>query len=308
MTDPAPLTPPDCDLRAFRDMPLDIGRFRRSDLVTEEDPEAVLAAILLWGAAWHEVPAASVPDNDRWLAKAAGYGRAVDSWLRVREGALRGFIRCDDGRLYNRTLAEKANVAWEARQKHQWQKAAERHRKAQRDLPEEERTRFPPFEDWLASGGMPVTSDELRRSGGQDDLFRRKDDEFRRNEGENPASGPLKGREGKGMESSVDADASTPRAFAVPPDALKAFRAHRQRLRKPMTPRAEELIVITLERIHREHGHDPTAVLDQSIMHGWTGVFPLKDEQNGRGNRNGSGAGDKRSGLARELDERMGHG
>lgn len=190
MTDaPAPMTPPDCDLRAFRDMPLDIGRFSRSDLVTEEEPEAVLAAILLWGAAWHEVPAASVPDNDKWLAKAAGYGRAVDAWMRVREGALRGFVRCSDGRLYNRTLAEKANTAWESRLRYEWQKAGDRHRKSQRDLPEAERTKFVDFDDWKA-GRLP------EYSAGQDDLFRRNDPDI-------PAEIALKGREGKGREGSL---------------------------------------------------------------------------------------------------------
>jgi uncharacterized protein YdaU (DUF1376 family) len=109
----------------------------------------------------------------------------------------------------------------------------------------------------------------------------------------------------------TDSDASASlgaREFVLPADAFLQFRQHRTAMRKPMTSRAEQLIVMTLERIHREHGHDPTAVLDQSILRGWAGVFPLKEECNGRFNRNGSGAGDKRSGLARELDRRMGHG
>lgn len=295
MTDPEPLTPPDCDLRPFRDMPLDIGRFRASDLVTEEDPEAVLAAILIWGAAWHEVPAASVPDNDRWLAKAAGYGRAVDAWLKVRDGALRGFVKCSDGRLYNRTLAEKARAAWEGRQQYEWRKAGDRHRKHMRNLPEDQRTPFPDFEDWKA-GRTPDYS------GGTDDLFRRTDPDI-------PAESRLKGNEGNGMEGSLgDADASPRAKFAVPPDAMKNFRAHRTRIRKPMTPRAEELIVMKLERIWTEHGHEPAAVLDQSIVKGWLDVFPLKGDQDDRGNRNGTGADngtDRRGGLARAIDRRL---
>lgn len=156
MTRPAPLTPPDCDLRAFRDMPFDIGRFRDSQLVTHEDPEAIVAAILLWGVAWHQVPAASLPDDDRLLAKYAGYGRALDSWLAVRDGALRGFVKCQDGRLYHRTLAEKANAAWDSRLRRQWQLAADRHRKAQAKLPETDRFDFPGFDDWKAGRTSPV--------------------------------------------------------------------------------------------------------------------------------------------------------
>lgn len=274
-------------------MPLDIGRFRQSDLVTEEEPEAVLAAILLWGVAWHEVPAASVPDNDRWLAKAAGYGRSVDAWLKVKDAALRGFIKCSDGRLYNRTLAEKASKAWEGRQQYEWRKAGDRHRKAQRDMPTEERTKFPDFDDWK-DGRWPDNS------GGTDDLFRRSDPSI-------PTENALKGMEGNGMEGSLgDADASLrEREFAVPAEAMKAFRAHRTRIRKPMTPRAEELIGMALKRIHTEHGHDPTAVVEQSILNGWAGVFPLKDEDNGGSNRNGTGAGDKRGGLAKAIDRRL---
>lgn len=296
MTDPAPLTPPDCDLRPFRDMPLDIGRFRRSDLVTHEEPDAILAAIMLWGAAWHEVPAASVPDDDKWLAKAAGYGRAVDAWLAVKDGALRGFVRCSDGRLYNRTLAEKATSAWEARQQHEYRRAADRHRKAQRSLPEEQRTPFPEFDDWKA-GKAP------EYSAGKDDLFHRTDPDF-------PAENALKGMEGKGREGNgvldADANASAVRAFAVPADALKHFRQHRSRIRKPMTPRAEELIVMKLRKIYDEHGHDPAAVLDQSIHKGWLDVFPLKPTEEGNGRSGQQGARDDRTSMQRALDKRMG--
>jgi hypothetical protein len=297
VTDQPTLTPPDCDLRAFRDMPLDIGRFRRSDLVTEEEPEAVLAAVLIWGAAWHEVPAASVPDNDRWLAKAAGYGRAVDAWLAIKPGALRGFVKCSDGRLYNRTLAEKATAAWDSRQQYEWRKAGDRHRKAMRKLPEDQRTDFPDFDDWKA-GRKP------EYSAGTDDLFRRNDAEI-------PAENALKGREGNGREGSlcVESSDSTPRAFEIPAAALKAFRAHRVKIHKPMTDRAEELLHIKLERFWTEHGHDPGAVIDQSIIKGWVDVFPLKEEQHGRDNRNGGGkTEDRRTGTQRAIDRQLGQG
>ncbi|HET7255578.1 MAG TPA: hypothetical protein VFJ46_17615 [Xanthobacteraceae bacterium] len=115
MTDklPSPLTPADCDLRSVPSMLLDVQRFRDSDLVVLEDPEAVLAAILLWGAAWHQVPAASLPDDDRMLAQLAGYGKVVKAWKKVREGALRGFVMCSDGRLYHPVVAEKARDMWD---------------------------------------------------------------------------------------------------------------------------------------------------------------------------------------------------
>lgn len=55
------------------------------------------------------------------------------------------------------------------------------------------------------------------------------------------------------------------------------FREHRRRLHAPMTEYAETLIRRKLERIEREHGHDPVEVLQQSIEEGWKGVFPLRE-------------------------------
>lgn len=113
-----PLTPPDCDLRDFGYMPLDVRRLRDSSAATAENPEEFRAAVLLWCAAWHQVPAGSLPDNDRELSSLAGFGRFMSEWLKVRDGALRGFILCDDGRLYHRVVCEKALEAWIERLQH----------------------------------------------------------------------------------------------------------------------------------------------------------------------------------------------
>lgn len=111
-----PLTPPECDLRGFQFMPLDVVRLRDSDLAALESPEACWAAVLLWCASWHQLPAASLPDDDRVLSQLAGFGRVVKEWLRIRPGALRGWIKCSDGRLYHPVVAEKAREAWSAKQ------------------------------------------------------------------------------------------------------------------------------------------------------------------------------------------------
>ena len=70
---PDPMTPTGCDLTDFAFMPLDVLRLRDSELASNETPEACWAAVLLWAASWHQVPAASIPNDDRWIAKAAGY-------------------------------------------------------------------------------------------------------------------------------------------------------------------------------------------------------------------------------------------
>lgn len=111
----APLTPPDCDLRDFPSMLLDVARLRDSTLASNETPEACWAAVLLWAASWHQVPAASLPDDDKWIATTAGYairGKIDRAWVKVRDGALRKFVKCDDGRLYHPVVAEKALECW----------------------------------------------------------------------------------------------------------------------------------------------------------------------------------------------------
>jgi hypothetical protein len=114
---PAPPVPPDCDLRDFAFMPLDVRRLRDSDLAAIEDAEAFRAAILAFCVAWHQVPAASLPDDDAALCRLLGYGRDLKTWKRARDaGALRGWLRCSDGRLYHPVTAEKALLSWSRKQ------------------------------------------------------------------------------------------------------------------------------------------------------------------------------------------------
>jgi hypothetical protein len=115
---PAPLVPAEVDLRDFQFMPLDVVRLRDSGLASDEPPETCWAALLLWCAAWHQLPAGSIPDNDQWQAKQAGYvagGRVHPAWRKVRAGALRNFVKCSDGRLYHSTIAATAIEAWTAK-------------------------------------------------------------------------------------------------------------------------------------------------------------------------------------------------
>lgn len=104
-----PLTPADCDLRDFAFMPLDAARLLDSDLFALATGDEFKAALALWCKAWLQVPAASLPDDDRVLAHLSGAG---SRWKKVKDMALRGFVKCSDGRLYHRTVAEKANEAW----------------------------------------------------------------------------------------------------------------------------------------------------------------------------------------------------
>ncbi len=131
MTEPIePLTGSDCDLRDFPFMPLDVVRLRDSDISAISKGDEFRCAVLLWCASWHQVPAASIPDDDVILSQLAGFGRVVKEWKKVRSGALRGWVKCSDGRLYHPVVAEKANEAWTSRLEYRERKEAERLRKA----------------------------------------------------------------------------------------------------------------------------------------------------------------------------------
>lgn len=108
----APLTPEDCDLRDFPRMMIDVSRLRQSEFDATPDDCAWRAGLNLWFSAWHSVPAGSLANDDAALAKAAGLGRDLKTWRDVKEIALRGFVLCDDGRLYHETVCEFALEAW----------------------------------------------------------------------------------------------------------------------------------------------------------------------------------------------------
>lgn len=127
---PSPLVPAEVDLTDFQYMELDVKKLRDSRFAAEVEPEAFRAGVLLWCASWHQVPAASLPNNDVELSTLAGFGRVVREWKKVREQALELFVLCSDGRLYHRIVAEKANSAWRSRLDHFYERAKDRLRKA----------------------------------------------------------------------------------------------------------------------------------------------------------------------------------
>lgn len=153
---PAPMTPADCDLRDFQYMELDVRRLRDSEFAAGASGDAFRAGVLLWCAAWHQVPAASLPDNDTELANLAGYGRVVKEWRKVRDGALGGFVKCSDGRLYHSVIAEKAVAAYAAKERHAYGKFLDRLRKENKGREKDGKSQFgiPSQEQWK-SGAYP---------------------------------------------------------------------------------------------------------------------------------------------------------
>jgi len=110
------------------------------------------------------------------------------------------------------------------------------------------------------------------------------------------ATQPVAERDSNRQEPSITKDQKQkPRAHEqralpdwVPVDAWRDWVEFRKAGKAKFTERAELLSLRSLERL-REHGHDPTAVIEQSIERGWTGLFAVKpNDGDSRGDRSRS--------------------
>jgi hypothetical protein len=124
-TRPGPLSSTECDLRGLPWMPLQTEDLLDSDLWLLSDGWEFKAAMGLICKSWRQVPAGSLPNDDRALATLAG----VPDWTSVRTMALRNWVLCSDGRLYHPVVAAKAMEALPHRQQFVEKKTADAHRK-----------------------------------------------------------------------------------------------------------------------------------------------------------------------------------
>ncbi|PGH55904.1 hypothetical protein CRT60_21890 [Azospirillum palustre] len=129
---PDPLVPAEVDISKLDGFMLDTRRVLSSELLALSSGDEFKAAVILWCRAWQQRPAASLPNNPAILASFAGV--TVQRWNKIKDMALRGFILCNDGRLYHRVLAEDAMRAWDSLLKrHDRTKKATEARKKGRD-------------------------------------------------------------------------------------------------------------------------------------------------------------------------------
>lgn len=70
----------------------------------------------------------------------------------------------------------------------------------------------------------------------------------------------------------------------IPIAVWTAFIDHRKKLRAPMTEKAKGLAIRKLTNL-RDEGHDPTAVIEQSILNGYRGLFPISASRHPGGRR-----------------------
>lgn len=161
---PKPLVLENVDLRSFEFMPLDVVRFRDSDFSALVEAEAFRAGFLLMCASWHQVPAGSLPNDDRVLSNLAGFGRVVKEWEKFKEEALHGWVLCDDNRYYHPVVCEKALESWISKREYNYKKFADRIRKANKQLPEHQQINTPALDVWISTG-MPSewSNDSVRK-------------------------------------------------------------------------------------------------------------------------------------------------
>lgn len=103
---PEPLTPPDCDCRGLPFMPLEVSRLIDSDFTALSTGDEFKAGLVLWAKSWSQTPAASLPADDRILARLVGC--SLSDWLRVKDMALHNWVLCSDGRFYHPVIADLA--------------------------------------------------------------------------------------------------------------------------------------------------------------------------------------------------------
>lgn len=105
-----PPVPADGDLRDYPDMPMgvDVPQSRFYAIAT---PEEFMAGFSLLCRAWHQLPAGSLPSDDRELALLAGVGRDLAKWEQIKTGALYGWSKYKDGRLYHSELSARVMQA-----------------------------------------------------------------------------------------------------------------------------------------------------------------------------------------------------
>lgn len=112
MSKPEPLVPVEVDISGMDGFLLNVQQLFASELWALSTGDEFKAAVALWGRAWLQVPAGSLPNDERVLAAFSGAGAR---WKKVRAIALRGFVECSDGRLYHKVLCGDVMTAWEKR-------------------------------------------------------------------------------------------------------------------------------------------------------------------------------------------------
>lgn len=110
---PAPPVPAELDVSTFGWMPFYGDKLLSSNFNSKTNDLEWRIAVTLWWAAWKQIPAGSLPNDDDVMCRLAGLGKDLKTWRKAKAGALYGFYLCSDGRLYHRVVSQLALDAFD---------------------------------------------------------------------------------------------------------------------------------------------------------------------------------------------------
>jgi hypothetical protein len=115
----------------------------------------------LWYKSWHQMPAASLPDDEDELCYLAELGFDRVTWDGARDLTMHGWIKCNDGRLYHPVVAEEAREAWARKLKKRHMTYCAGVRKHNERHPED-KLESPKYDVWEALGRPEKVTDMSR--------------------------------------------------------------------------------------------------------------------------------------------------
>lgn len=107
--------PAEADLKDFPFTPIYRARLFGSSFHARATDAQWRAGVTLWLKSQDQTPAGSLPDDDIELCRLAELGRDQKTWRKLREGALHGWFKCADGRLYNKVVAQVVIDQWQGK-------------------------------------------------------------------------------------------------------------------------------------------------------------------------------------------------
>lgn len=119
MTAPAPY-PSDVRAKGWR-FELDHERIEQSDTWALAPPELRPWLLMLWLAAWKQMPCGSLPNQDELIA--ARIGMPLGMFQEHKAILMRGWWQADDGRQYHDTVVERVQAMLDAREKERARKS-----------------------------------------------------------------------------------------------------------------------------------------------------------------------------------------
>lgn len=149
MTLPHPPIAPDVDLKGFPFTPIFRARLFGSSFHARATDSEWRAGVTLWLKSWDQFPSGSLPDDDIDLCRLAELARDLKSWKKIKVGALHGWQKCSDGRLYHSVVAEGVNEAWNSKLKQLWASEIGRIKKHNQRHPDDQLP-VPTFDQFLS--------------------------------------------------------------------------------------------------------------------------------------------------------------